>query len=132
VAQVLIDLPAGCLGFDDAIPAITVTWNGYARTSEVRELHERLLDLIATYQVNKVLADDTALPTIASDDRRWIIDNWMPRAVAAGLRTAAAKRSNSHFGRVAVGSLHAGAPPELNVMRFDDLAVAREWLRNVA
>lgn len=130
--KVLLDLPAGRLGLDDTIPALTVTWKGYARTQEVRELHERLLDLILAYRVSKVLADDTALPTVAADARRWIIDDWMPRAVAAGLRMAAAKRSDTHFGRIAVESLHSGAPSELKLECFDDLTKAREWLCNAA
>jgi hypothetical protein len=78
--------------------------------------------------VSKVLGDDTALVSVGSEDQDWIIWEWMPRAIAAGLRVIASKSPNSYYGRTSVNRIQAVISPKLRVRSFDDLADAREWL----
>ena len=87
---------------DEANHCIIVVWRQYATHIQFRYIHEKLLSLICEHRVYKLLGDDTALPAIPSEDRFWIIDEWFPRAVKCGLRFAASKQPDAHFGRVAV------------------------------
>jgi hypothetical protein len=83
--------PICSISFDDTVPCISVVWKQYATSTQLRFVHETILHMLGKYRVSKVLGDDTALPTIHADDQTWITRNWMPRAIAAGLKAAAGK-----------------------------------------
>jgi hypothetical protein len=124
-----IDLPTCSLTLDDTLPGVVVRWKGYATSAELRAVHEQLLEVIKKHRVSKVLGDDTALASVASEDRLWIIENWMPRAVSAGLRVAAAKRSDNYFARVAVTEIENARGKPLQFKVFDALDDAKAWLQ---
>jgi hypothetical protein len=108
-----------------------VEWRDYATAIQIRYVHERILDLIQTNCVRKLLSDDTRLPSIHDDDRRWIIENWLPRAFSAGLHVVASKRPDAHFGRVSVEEIRSAASEAISFRSFDDLQAARAWLQSV-
>ena len=74
------DNPICSIIHDEADHCIIVVWKQYATQIQLRYIHESLLALISRHRAYKILADDTALPAIASEDRFWIIDEWFPRA----------------------------------------------------
>lgn len=124
-----LDLPTCSLTLDNTLPGVVVRWKGYATSAELRAVHEQLLEFIRKHRVSKVLGDDTALASIASDDRVWILQNWMPRAVSAGLRVVAAKRSDNYFARVAVAEIENTTDKPMQLKLFDALSEARAWLQ---
>ena len=123
--------PVCSVVFDESVPCIFVAWRNYATSTQFRFIHESILDLLRTYGVCKILGDDTELPTIHAEDQAWNCRDWMPRAIADGLRAAAAKRPESHFGKFSVSAVQAGLPSSLILKSFEDLEAAREWLRTV-
>jgi hypothetical protein len=123
------DLPKCSLKLDTTLPGVVVEWKGYATSTELREVHEQLLELIKKHRVSKVLGDDTSLVSIAAEDRLWILENWMPRAIAAGLRVAAAKKSANYFARVAVAEIETAIGQRMQIKMFDTLADAKAWLQ---
>ena len=122
------DNPICSIVHDEANRCIIVIWKQYASHIQFRYIHEKLLSLICEHGVNKILGDDTALPAIPSEDRFWVIDEWFPRAVECGLRFAASKRPDSHFGKLAVSHIQSAAPAGLKCLSFERLEEAREWL----
>ncbi len=116
------------LDFDPEIPCICVVWKRYATSLQLRFVHEQILHKLKKYQCHAILGNDTALQTIHAEDQRWIVEDWMPRAVASGLKWIASKRPSSHFGRIAVDSVRAIAPPGLDLCSFGELEDARHWL----
>jgi hypothetical protein len=126
------DLPTCSLTLDTSLPGVVVQWKGYATSAELRAVHEQLLDLINKHRVNKVLGDDTSLVSIAGEDRLWILENWMPRAISAGLRVVAAKRSENYFARVAAAEIETAMEQRLQIKMFDALEDARAWLRGAS
>ena len=125
------DNPICSVVLDEADRSITVVWKQYATKAQFRYIHENLLTLICKHGICKILGDDTALPTIPSEDRVWIVDKWFPRAVECGLRFAASKNPASYFGRLSVGQIQSAAPAELECRSFERLDDAREWLEAV-
>lgn len=121
--------PICSVALDGEIPCILLKWNRYATSAQLRYVHECLLRLIETGGVSKILADDTALPTIHTQDQRWITSDWMPRAVAAGFRAVATKKPAAYFGRISVENVALEAPTELTIRAFEDLGEARAWLK---
>jgi len=126
----LADNPVCSVTFDENIPCIVVAWKQYATSTQLRYVHESLINLLEQHRVSKILGDDTALATIHNDDQSWIVGNWMPRAMASGLRAAASKSPSSYFGKVSVESVQSIAPPGVVLRSFADMAEARQWLKN--
>lgn len=125
------DNPICSICLDEASRCIVVVWKQYATQAQLRFIHENLLTLIREHHVSKILGDDTALPTIPSEDRFWIINEWFPRAVQCGLRFAASKRPDSYFGNLSISHIQSGAPAGLECRSFEKLHEAREWLETV-
>jgi hypothetical protein len=114
---------------DQDARCIFVEWKQYATSAQLRFIHEHIIDLLKRHQIAKVLGDDTALPTIHCDDQKWIVENWLPRAKAAGLKMAANKIPATHFGKVAVESVRLFLSRGILIRAFDNIADARNWLR---
>lgn len=126
------DNPICCVSYDASVPCLVVVWRGYATSTQLRFVHERILELLEEHRVAKILGDNSGLPTVHADDQKWLIENWMPRAKAAGLRAAAAKQPVSYFGRLAINTLHSAMPAGVIARSFGQLDDARRWLETVA
>jgi hypothetical protein len=131
MARNIGDNPICCVSFDANVPCLFVEWRGYATSTQLRFVHERILELLEEHRVAKILGDNSGLPTVHADDQKWIIENWMPRAKAAGLRVSAAKQPVSYFGRLAMNTLYAAMPAGMVARSFDQLDQARRWLESV-
>jgi hypothetical protein len=128
LAENLADNPICAVSFDHSIPCIFVQWKGYATSAQIRYVHECLISLIEQHQVSKILGDDTALVAVTGEDQEWITSDWMPRAVAAGLRVAASKSPDGYYGRTSANRIQARISPKITIRSFDDLTDARAWL----
>jgi hypothetical protein len=132
--QLSVDIqnnPICSVSLDETIPGITVIWKRYATSAQFRFVHEAVIDMLTRHKVEKILGDDTELPTIYTEDQGWIVQNWMPRACAAGLRAAASKQASHFFGKLAIESIQSLAPRELKIQSFDNLDDAKRWLQAV-
>jgi hypothetical protein len=123
--------PICSITVDEDARCITIVWKQYATQVQLRFIHESLLRLIRAHGVCKILGDDTALPTVPSEDQEWIAQNWMPRAIGSGLRFVANKPPESYFGKLSIRSIQALAPPDLQFRSFEEMREAREWLQAI-
>ena len=126
------DNPICKLGYDEEVQCVEVVWRKYATSAQLRYIHEMILLLLVRHKAEKILGDDTDLPIVHAEDQRWIIDEWLPRARAAGLKAAATKISMTFFGRVAIGSIHSRLSREIRIRNFRNIHSARSWLKNLA
>ena len=132
LAYDFVDDPACSVTYDESLSCIFVVWKQVAPSGiQLRFVHECILNLLRKHGACKVLGDDTALITLQAEDRSWIIQDWMPRALAAGLKFAASKTPESYAGKALVRSVQAAFPAVLVTRTFDDVADARRWLQSV-
>lgn len=124
------DNPVCTVAVDESIASIVVVWRRYATSTQLRYIHEVILEIVQRRHVRRIIGDDTALPTIHAEDQRWIVENWMPRAVAAGVRATASKSPATYFGRQAVQQVRSRSLWEFRA--FDDMHEARQWLLGLA
>lgn len=117
---------------DERFSCTFVVWKQYATQTQLRFIHESILLLMKKHRINKILGDDTALPMIYGEDQNWIIEDWMPRALAAGLKAVANKKPTAHWGNVAVSGVQSRLPGSLTWRSFNDLDEARSWLQNAS
>ena len=118
--------------FDESVSCVFVVWKRYATSDQLRFTHESVLQLLKKHGATKVLGDDTALPTIHPEDQSWIVEDWIPRAQAVGLKCAASKSPNSHLARVSVKRVQSSLPAGLIARSFENLNDARHWLQTAS
>jgi hypothetical protein len=124
------DNPICLLSYDETVRCVTIVWRKYATSAQFRFTHETILDMLLHHQSRKILGDDTDLPVVHAEDQKWIIEEWIPRAKAAGLKAIATTISHSFFGRLTIASIQAGIGREIAVKTFPNIHLARNWLRN--
>jgi hypothetical protein len=120
------------IGYDAEVACVIMTWKGYATSREFREANERVLGVLAERSASKLLGDIKEFVLIGADDQNWLSTDWIPRAVAAGLRTVAMITPVFYFNRVAVESVGQKLDPDALILQyFDTRDAARQWLAAV-
>jgi hypothetical protein len=127
----LADNPICRVTVDADIPCVLLVWGRYATSAQLRFVHECALDLLRQNALHKILGDDSSLAVIPVDDQTWIREDWMPRALRAGLKAAASKCPNGFFGKQSVANVMSRAPSGITLRSFDQLDEARAWLQTV-
>jgi hypothetical protein len=124
-----MDRPVCDVSWDPQVGCVTMEWHGYATTEAFREANARVLAAIRERGAGRVLADVRDFKLIHAEDQDWLIDVWIPRAVAAGMRVCAMVMPRFYFNRVAVESVTQRLDPKaLRVQFFEDREAARRWL----
>ena len=117
------------VGYDAEVPCVVMTWQGYAPSREFRDANERVLNVLVERGSSKLLGDVREFVLIGQEDQLWLANNWIPRAIAGGLRTAALLTPSFYFNQVAVRAvIQALDPDRLSVRQFEDHDDARTWL----
>jgi hypothetical protein len=124
------DNPICKLSYNKNVNCVEVVWRKYATSPQLRYVHELILCMLVQYSVSKILGDYTDLPIIHAEDQRWIVEQWLPRAMAAGLKAAASVISMTFFGRVAIGAIQSALARKVQVRNFRDVHSARRWLKD--
>jgi hypothetical protein len=125
------DNPICSLSYDDDARCVTVVWRKYATSAQLRFTHEVIIEMLMQYRTGKILGDDTDLPVVHAEDQRWIIEDWLPRAKAAGLKVAASSLSLAFFGKLSIASIQTRLAKEIMIKVFPNIHLARVWLRNL-
>jgi hypothetical protein len=126
------DNPICKLSYDSDVKCIEVIWRKYATSAQLRYVHEIILAMLVQYNASKILGDDSDLPIVHAEDQRWIVDEWLPRARAAGFKVAATTISMTFFGRMAIGAIQSRLAREVRIQNFGSIHSARSWLKNLA
>lgn len=117
---------------DDSVPCLVVRWKGYTTSAQLRFILEHVLRMLRRHRLSRILGDDSAIPVIHAEDQQWIVSDWFPRAIAAGWRVSANRIPTEYFGELTTRTVQAEVPAPVVIRSFDELAEARQWLRNFA
>jgi hypothetical protein len=111
---------------------VHVEWKAWANSAEYREAHEAILAALRENRATKNLIDATHERVVTDDDQRWLIDNWIPRAVAAGRRCTAVVMPKRALGKTITESIDKA--PRTNASKVEYFATfdeAAAWLSTV-
>jgi hypothetical protein len=115
--------------YNAKVPCVEMTWRGYATSPMFRETNERVLRVIEERRADRLLGDVLDFILIGADDQQWLNENWLPRAMEAGLRRAGLIQPVYYFNRVAVENVVQKVDQNrLKVGYFQEATSAREWL----
>ena len=108
---------------------VLVVWKEWADSAEYRAAHETILMAIRENHASKNLIDATHSKVVSDSDQKWLIDNWIPRAVAAGRRSTAVVMPRSALGRTISENIDKGTPSDVTQVEYFDTATeAAAWL----
>jgi SpoIIAA-like len=113
------------------LAALINTWTGFLKGDEYRSRMERVLELVATHGVDRVLADVSRIRSLVSEDSAWTNEVWAPRAVAAGMRAMAVVLPSNVFAQLGVTRVvEKLGQVEMLTALFDDARDAQRWLES--
>ena len=118
------------VAYDREVECVVMVWKGYATSPLFRETNERVLACLKENGATRLLGDVADFVLIGAEDQAWLNDDWIPRAIAAGLRRVALVQPTYYFNRVAVENVGRRTDPQrLALGYFGDVEGARAWLR---
>ncbi|MEM9828988.1 MAG: STAS/SEC14 domain-containing protein [Bacteroidota bacterium] len=115
--------------FDEENGWIYSEWKGDVTADEVIEACKAGIDYIEEKKPEKILNDNSQLTGPWDEANEWIAQNWMPRALAAGLKKFAHVISPDVFGALSAEELITKVSGfEMRI--FEDEEEAKSWLRS--
>jgi hypothetical protein len=115
--------------WDDGGQLVLVEWKGWANSTEFAALLEAEIQALRQHHGSRLLADCRRQKVLNPADQDRANLEWLPRALAAGLKRFAVVVPSSGLAEVnlkdSLGKAPAGA---LDVAYFRTVEEAREWL----
>ena len=71
------------------LKAVCVESHGWANTAEPRAVLEAGIRAMRAHRGSRWLVDGRRMKVVRQEDQDWINENWLPRALGAGLRLTA-------------------------------------------
>ena len=130
--KVYLDTQYVLVRWDGDGPWVYVQWRGWANSAEYRAAQEAVILAIRENHASRNLIDSTDARVVSEDDQKWLIENWMPRAVAAGRQWTAIVLPRSALGRTIAENIDKH--PRSNstkVEHFETVEEAAAWLSTV-
>ena len=131
-SKVYLETPYILIRWDAEGPWVYVKWKAWANAAEYRAAQEVVLVAIRENQASRHLIDSTDRRVLTGDDQRWLVEDWMPRAVAAGRRWTAIVLPTSALVRTIEENIDRYPRPNLvMVEHFETVDDAAAWLSTV-
>jgi hypothetical protein len=98
--------------YNGTLGVIQTQWKGLYVSGELfKKILNEIINALSAKKVSTIIADARQMKVISEADRQWIIDDWYPRAVAAGFRCQALVVTKDTFNEQSI---------KLIVMKYDD------------
>jgi hypothetical protein len=104
-------------------------WYGRQTLSTVMTGGLTHLDMLRAQPCAKLLNDHRELAGTFIEANDWIQQVWTPLILAAGLRAIGQVVSPDVFGQLAIEDLQHRIGDQLDLVLFEDLEAAQDWLR---
>ena len=120
--------------YNETLNAVQTKWNAiFVKGEPFRNILNQIIRAFEEHHASTVIADAREMKIITEADRKWIVDDWYPRALAAGFRCQALIVSKDSFNEQAIKLIVSKYNNEVVKTRYfiapED---AEEWVRNGA
>lgn len=117
--------------YDTQADTLIMVWDGYSTSQQLYQGSEEALKLIIEHGARKLLADLKDMTLLSREDQNWIVNSFMPRAMAAGLEYLAIVQPVSYFNKIAVDALSFKANERnLSCKILPNRELSKQWLEN--
>jgi hypothetical protein len=130
--KIYLDAPYVLISWDAETQAVYVKWRAWANSAEYRAAHEVVILALHENQGSRNLIDSSDGRVVSGEDQKWLVDDWMPRAAAAGRRWTAIVLPTSPLGRTIAENIDKQSPSPLSTVQyFETVGDAAVWLSTV-
>ncbi len=104
--KVYLDAPYLSIRWEGKASRMVVEWKAWATSDEFRAAYDTIIAAIRENRATRLLIDLRKTRVLAEEDQKWLAEDWVPRSVQAGLRSAVsvlgryAQRHPCGFGNV--------------------------------
>jgi len=89
--------------YNETLDVIQTRWKGiFVSGEEFRKILDEMINALSLKKTSTIIADAREMKIISEADRQWIIDDWYPRALAAGFRCQALVVTKNSFNEQAI------------------------------
>ena len=130
--KIYLDTPYILIRWDADGPWVYVKWRAWANSVEYRAAQEIVIQALRENRASRNLIDSTDRRVLSDDDQKWLVENWMPRAAAAGRRWTAIVMPKSALGRTIAENIdNYGRSKHFTIEHFETVEDAAAWLSTV-
>jgi hypothetical protein len=130
--KVYVDTAYVLIRWDGYGPWVYVKWRGWANSAEYKAAQEAVITALRENHASRNLIDSTDSRVVSDEDQKWLVENWIPRAVAAGRRWTAIVLPKSALGRTIAENIDKHPQSRLvKVQHFETVEEASAWLSTV-
>ena len=127
-----LDAPHASIRWDCGGQWVIIEWKAWANSSEYRAAHETVLLALHENRASRNLIDATQARVVSDEDQKWLIENWIPRATAAGRRWTAVVMPKSALARTISENIDKRPRSSITkVEYFESVEEAAAWLSTV-
>lgn len=87
-SQTAVDDENYTIEIDERVDAVVHTWDEFTTGEEFREGCQELLDTIRRHDKAKMLIDTSGIQAHDDEDKQWLQEEWIPKAIDAGIEYA--------------------------------------------
>ena len=138
--QVIFSQPYGTVLVDASVPCVITQWHAFANATEFVAMQSAALEYFEAHSTPAQpwgwVGDVRQMSAIPDKAQHWLLHDFNPRAIAAGLREVSVVLATSIFGQLATQryaqeTCKTHGPGELSTSFFDSLDAAKEGARRV-
>lgn len=119
------------LEYDPDIDAVLFTWKNFASGENFRRGAEAIYEYFSELDTKKVLVDTSGIKAHADEDGEWLLENWTPRMIDAGMEFNCVVYPESVIAQMDRESLEADLSQlDYNTLWTADMNEARNYLKN--
>mgnify|MGYP001794714055 CR=1 FL=1 len=107
---------------------VEIIWKKFAMSKQYRDAIEVAYEAITRYDLTGWLSDMTQAGVVAIQDQNWVIEDIVPKCIAAGIVKTAIVDSRDVFSNKYVHSIET-AYPKSTAEHFKDIESARAWFQ---
>ncbi len=127
--KVYVDAPHLSVRWDSSARCVVVEWKAWTDSAAFRAAYDVILDAIRENRGSRLLIDLRKARVLADEDQKWIVEDWGPRSVQAGVRRRAIVAPERTLPRMISDSVRRRVPVGLlEVRAFGTLDEAFDWL----
>lgn len=120
------------LSFDPDDGYVWAKWKGMPSPDNMKAGTEKYLDAFAEYNTGKIMIDMSTVKGTFTAINDWLVGNWTPRALKAGMKAAAMIHPEDVFTKFAMNKLndqYEKGPKSFGLRQFGDREEGRAWLK---
>lgn len=119
--------------WDEVERCVQLRWKGFAQGDEYRTGMNKVLELLTARKASRWLIDAREMSVVTQTDQGWMMRDWRPRAIAAGLKKVAVVMPSSAIAQMSIhrmeNNLKDPTDQVIATAYFPSTDEARAWLR---